>query len=134
MPGIPKVNSKSKRIVFIPNSLEEEQISDDFKKLCLQDEISTRKLLLEAFTLVFKVHHWPPGNPQLTLEKSLEEKKTSLGKCSLANCTYKAIISGANLVTKKEYVFCKKHYSTLPHRYDSKIWQFKKEKPSNKEV
>lgn len=122
----PDVNSKSKRIVFIPRSLEEEAISDDFKRLCLQDEISTQTLMLEAIQLVFKIHHWPPGNPQLTLSNYNQTKILSLGKCSIANCFHKAIISGINLLTKKEYVFCKKHYTTLPNRHDSKIWRFKK--------
>jgi hypothetical protein len=125
LPGIPKINSKSKRIVYIPDSIEEEQISDDFKKLCLQDEITTKQLMLEAIQLLFKVHHWPPGNPQLTLVNYQQSKLASLGKCGIANCTYKAVAIGVNQLTKKEFRFCKKHFSTLPSRYDPKVWQFK---------
>jgi hypothetical protein len=112
--------------VFIPRSLEEKAIADDFKRLCLQDEISTQTLMLEAIQLLFKTHHWPPGNPQLTLANYNQTKIIGLGKCSIANCIQKAIISGINLTTKKEYYFCKKHYSTLPNRHDSKTWKFKK--------
>lgn len=116
-------NSKSKRIVFIPLTLEEEQISDDVKKLAIQDGLQVHDLMLEAIKLLFKVHHWPPGNPQLTLQNYSLGKQNFLGKCSLANCSNNAIIEAVNVQTKKEYKFCKKHFTGLPSRHDPKVWR-----------
>jgi hypothetical protein len=122
----PDLKSQTKRIVFIPRTIEDEKTSEDFKKLCIQDGIQTYDLILEAIRLVFKVHHWPPGNPQLTLQACANGKPTvQLGKCGYANCKYKAVVGGAlYLPNKKEYKLCEKHAKQA--KADSKNWLIKK--------
>jgi hypothetical protein len=129
----PDIKSTTKRLTYIPVTIEEEKKSDDFKSLCIQDGLKARDLLNEAIDLVFKAHHWPPGNPQLTLQTFASGKPVivSLGKCSLTNCNQKAIIAGVEVRTKKEYKLCKKHYTSLPLRHDPKVWQFKEEQKQN---
>jgi hypothetical protein len=117
-------NLKSPHTSFKPKTLEDEKIIEDFKKLAAQDGIKLYDLYIEAFQLLFKAHHWPPGNPQLTLQSSLE-KRVSLGKCTAKNCTFQAVIVGTNLIAKKEHRFCKKHFAELPQRHDAKLWKWK---------
>lgn len=126
----PDPNSKSKRITFSPNSktrVEDELISEDFKKLCLQDGISEHDLAKECFLLGFIVHHWPPGNPQLTLETSLVPKKKSVisEKCQGKKCSQDAAIILTKLATGKDLKLCRNCFSNIPMRYDRKIWLVK---------
>lgn len=122
----PEPNSQLKRLVYIPLNEEEKTKSANFKKLCNQDGIQIHDLLNEAIDLVFKVHHWPPGNPQLTLQHSVELRKViSLGKCESANCGLPATYLLVHLLSKKEHRFCSKHFCLVPMRFDSKIWQIK---------
>ena len=65
----PDIKSKSDRAVYSPSSIEGKQKVRDLKALCIQDGVTANDLLDEALNLLFKVHHWPPGNPQLTLDK-----------------------------------------------------------------
>lgn len=118
---------KSKNTAFKPKTTEDFRIIEDFKRLAIQDGIELHDLYVEAFHLIFNVHHWPPGNPQLTLERCQQTKIVSLGKCGISKCPFKAITIGLNLLSKKEHRFCKKHYETLPQRHDPKVWKFNSE-------
>jgi len=61
--------SKTNRIVFIPKTKEEEDLSKNFKKLCNRDNLEGHDALLEAFQLFFKKHNWDfGGNCQTTLQ------------------------------------------------------------------
>ena len=122
MTGQPKIQSQTKRIVFIPLTIEDEKTSEDFKRLCRQDGLHVHDLMLEAIQLVFKKHNFPPGNPQLTLQ-NYTEKKVSLGKCGYANCNFKAVGSGVYLSTNREYKLCMKHFSQAKN--DRANWEFK---------
>lgn len=122
----PDINSKLDRLTFIPVTYEDKLKAKDFKKLCNQDGLQVHDLMLEAIDLVFKAHHWPPGNPQLTLQNYQVQQQRSLGKCSIENCETNAFIVGFNLQTRKELRFCKKHFDALPLRFDVKLWKWKK--------
>lgn len=116
-------NSKTKRVVFIPLTIEEEIISDNFKKLCRQDGLKVHDLMLEAIQLLFKKHNFPPGNPQLTLQNFSQGKQVLLGKCGYANCSCKAVVEGAvYLPNNKEYKLCMKHFGLVQN--DLKNWRF----------
>jgi hypothetical protein len=108
---------------FKPKTIEEGQITDDFKRLCNQDGVEIHDLMIEAIQLVFRVHHWPPGNPQLTLVNYKQGKLLSLGKCGFANCMFKAVAVGVFLPKEKEYKLCMKHFKQAQN--DSKNWQIK---------
>lgn len=118
MARTPDKQSKSKRIVFIPTSLEDEKISTDFKTLCLQDDKTQHDLLLEAFQLIFKVHHWPPGNPQLQLTP-FSQGVLKVEKCI---CGKPVGVWLLRLSDKAELKLCKKCFSELPCRYDAKLY------------
>jgi hypothetical protein len=122
----PDINSQTKTLVFKAKTLEEEKVTDDVKKLAIQDGLQVHDLLLEAIGLVFKIHHWPPGNPQLTLPKFAEGKPViQLGKCGFANCSYKAVEAKAvYLPNEKEYNLCEKHLKLAKN--DAKNWRFQK--------
>ena len=111
--------TKAKRLVFVPISLEDEKMSMDAKTLCIQDGITIRDFLSECIELGFKVHHWPPGNPQLTLETC--QKRLAVEKC---RCGRQATIFGVHVLSGKEVKFCSKCFSVVSQRHDSKIWRF----------
>ena len=52
----------------------EKKMIQDLKKLSVQDDVELSELIFEGIIAVFKAHHWPPGNPQRTLEDSLKPK------------------------------------------------------------
>ena len=104
------INSQTKMLVFKAKTIDDEKVVEDFKKLCNQDGLQIYNLMFEAIQLVFKVHHWPPGNPQLTLQTfATGKREIDLGKCGYANCSAKAVTTGTYLPNKKEYKLCEKH-------------------------
>jgi hypothetical protein len=117
----PDIKSKSDRAVYSPSSLEGKQKVRDFKTLCIQDSKSANDFFDEALTLLFKVHNWPPGNPQLTLS-NYQVKLAAGGRCGFAGCKSQAVGTGFYLPKNKEYQLCSKH---LTHAKNSgKIWRF----------
>ena len=124
MTGTPNV--KSKNTSFKPKTPEDEKIIRDFKRLANQDGIPIHDLYVEAFQLLFRVHHWPPGNPQLTLESSLQTKIVSLGRCEFAKCRNQAVRIGIYLPKNKEYKLCPDHMKV--GQKDPKQWRLKEEK------
>lgn len=114
--------SKAKRIVFVPTSLEDEKTSLDFKALCQQDGVTIHDLMAEALMLVFKVHHWPPGNPQLTLSNYQVNSFASLSRCGFSGCKGSAVGAGVYLPQQKKYQLCNRHFSEA--RNSGKVWRF----------
>jgi hypothetical protein len=112
--------SKAKRIVFVPVSLEDEKMAVDFKTLCQQDGVTIHDLMSEALSLVFKVHHWPPGNPQLTLS-NYQVKLSASMKCGFSGCKGEAVGSGVFLPKNKEYQLCPLHFAAAKN--SSKVWR-----------
>jgi hypothetical protein len=110
MPRKPDPNGKTKRVVFAPKTPEEETLSTDFKKLCIQDGVEQNDMLKEAIGLLFAKHHFPPGNPQRPLEPFILNKTMSLfGTCGFTNCPEHAIAKGTFLPTGKLYHLCPEH-------------------------
>lgn len=114
-------DAKAKETIsFKARSEAEKQLIGDFKKLCLQDSIDQIDLFAEALSLVFKVHHWPPGNPQLTLS-NYQVKPLALGKCGYVACKDNAVSVGVYLPQQKEYSLCKLHKLLAVNT--PKVWQ-----------
>lgn len=118
------VKSKTMRLIFAPNSIEQEKISQDFKTLCLQDGKTANQLLEEFIILGFKIHHWPPGNPQQQIIQFTQEKLEPIFKC--CKCGRQATKSGYHIPTKENRDYCDSCFKEVPMRYDSKVWLFKK--------
>ena len=118
----PDIKSKSDRITFSPSSLEGKQKVRDFKKLCIQDGLSVNELFEEAINHIFKIHHYPPGNPQLLLEKFQDGKLIEHPKCKCGKPSSK---HGLHLQSKRTYDYCSRCFSEVLGRYDNKIWSWK---------
>ena len=117
----PDIKSKSDRAVYSPSSIEGKQKVRDLKTLCIQDGVTANDLLDEALNLLFKVHHWPPGNPQLTLTNYQVKPSASMGKCGFSGCKGEAVALGVFLPKNKEYRLCSQH---LTHAKNSvKVWR-----------
>jgi hypothetical protein len=116
----PEIKNKSNRLVYIPTDQSETKLSMDAKALCIQDGITIRDLLSEALTLVFKVHNWPPGNPQLTLT-NYSIKPLVSSKCGYADCHNDAVTSGLYLPQNKTVQLCALHERFA--RNTCKVWK-----------
>jgi len=104
--------TKTKRVVFIPQTADEIKMSDNFKRLAVQDETTQHDLLVEAIQLLFKKHNLDlGGNPQRQLfsfvEGGLPSKRKA--KCGFARCGCDAVASGIFQQTGKEYLLCSAH-------------------------
>jgi hypothetical protein len=119
----PDIKSKSDRAVYSPSSMEGKQKVRDLKALCIQDAVTANDLLDEALNLLFKVHHWPPGNPQLTLTNYQVKPSKVLSKCEFSGCKGEAIASGVFLPKNKEYRLCKRHL--VEAKNSRKVWELK---------
>jgi hypothetical protein len=96
----------------------EKKVIGDLKQLSVQDGVNVADLVFEAIDLVFKVHHWPPGNPQLQLS-NFQQGTLLADKCK---CGQDAAVWALNLSSKVEYKFCGKCFGKVPMRYDAKTW------------
>jgi hypothetical protein len=101
----------------------EKKMIQDLKKLSVQDDLELADLIFEGIGYTFRAHHWPPGNPQLSLSNFQEGTIQIELKCS--HCSNQAIKIGLNLKSNQESCFCKHHFSELPMRYDPKVWRWK---------
>ena len=115
----PDIKNKNDRLTYVPVDLSEKKLAQDAKALCVQDGITIRDFLSECIELGFKVHHWPPGNPQLTLPR-FQESLVEQPKCA---CGKPAVKFAVHLASKKESGFCAKCFSGVPQRYDGKVWR-----------
>ena len=105
----PEIKNKSNRLVYVPSDPSEVKLACDAKALCLQDGITIKDLLSEALVLVFKVHHWPPGNPQLTL-CNYQVKPLDVGVCGYSGCSNRAVGEGLYLPKNQEFRLCRLHF------------------------
>lgn len=97
----------------------EKQVIHDLKQLAFQDGVEISDLVFEGILIMFKAHHWPPGNPQLTLETyHIKPSKPSL--CGYANCKNTAAATGTYLPTKKELNLCCFHFDIAKN--SPKVW------------
>jgi hypothetical protein len=117
----PDIKSKSDRAVYSPSSIEGKQKVRDLKTLCIQDGVTANDLLDEALNLLFKVHHWPPGNPQLTLSNYQMKISASVSKCGFSGCKNAAVASGVYLPQQKNYQLCNRHLAEAKN--NGKIWR-----------
>lgn len=115
----PNINSKLKYLSFRAKTIEDFKKVDDFKTLCNQDRLEIYELMNEAIDLVFKVHHWPPGNPQTLLLE--QDKVVRVEKCK---CGLQATAFGVQVLSGEEFKFCAKCFRGVPQRHDIKVWRF----------
>lgn len=115
-----EIKNKTNRLVFIPLSQDENELSAITKKLCIQDETTLHDFLLESLTLNLRKHNIViGGNPNRQLSSFDAEAKQVYPKCKCGKASEK---HGLHLASKREYDFCKKCFSEVPQRYDSKLW------------
>ena len=119
----PETKTKTDRLTFVPTSLEDMKKSSDLKRLAIQDGCSIHDLLVESLDLLFRVHHWPPGNPQLTLETSLLPGKQLTPHCG---CGRVGVYVGVHVSSGKGRVCCLRCFGEVPLRHDVKVWNWKK--------
>jgi hypothetical protein len=113
--------TETNRLVFIPLSIEENKISESFKKLAKQDGILYHDLLLEALQLVFVKHHLDiGGNPQRQI-LSFQQETLAVPKCK---CGKDALKFGVHLPSKKEFRYCQKCFCEVPARHDILVWRW----------
>ena len=117
-----KANPKSKDFLNLKARNEaEKNLFGDFKTLAVQDDIDLMDLFTEATTYLFKVHHWPPGNPQLTLTNYHVEPFQVL-KCGYNGCKGDSVGSGLYLPQNKRFELCKRHFELAKNTM--KVWRF----------
>ena len=128
-------DAKAKETIsFKARNEGEKKLIGDFKSLCIQDSIDQIDLFAEALDQVFKLHHWPPGNPQLTLTNYHVEPFQVL-KCGYNGCKGDAVGSGLYLPQHKRFELCSEHFALAKNV--SKVWgslATKETKPTGKEV
>lgn len=115
-----QVNPKSTDTYSVKAKDEiEKRIIGDFKALALQDGKDARELFFQAVDLLFKVHHWPPGNPQLTLT-NYHVKPIAPIKCGYANCNELGVGAGVYLPKNKKFNLCSFHFGLAKNT--PKVW------------
>jgi hypothetical protein len=62
----------------------ERRLIGDLKQLARQDGVELSELVFEGLLLMFKAHHWPPGNPQLQL--TIFQKGTPIINTNICAC------------------------------------------------
>lgn len=117
----PDIKNKTNRLVYIPSSVEEFKLASDVKALCIQDGITIRDFLSECIDLGFKVHRWPPGNPQLTLTNYHVNPTVVAFKCGFAGCKNKAVGEGIYLPQNRKMGLCRLHLQSTANT--PKVWQ-----------
>jgi hypothetical protein len=117
----PDIKNTTNRLVYVPTDQSENKLAMDVKALCIQDGITIRDFLSEAILLAFKVHHWPPGNPQLTLS-NYQVKPSTLSHCGYNGCHNKAVGQGVYLPQNREVKLCKLHLDSA--RNTVNVWKF----------
>ena len=119
----PEIQNKNNRLVYVPSDVHENKLAVDVKALCIQDGITIRDFLSEAILLAFKVHHWPPGNPQLTLSNyNVKADVVSVGCCGYVGCKNRAVGSGLYLPQNREVKLCRLHLDSA--RNTVNVWKF----------
>ena len=94
----------------------EKKVISDLKTLALQDGVEISDLVFEGLLLMFRVHHWPPGNPQLQLT-TFKDGAVPVVKCK---CGRVASVNAFHLQSKTEYNYCAACFFKVPMRHDAK--------------
>jgi len=124
----PNPESKTSRVILQALAFDEKEKIVAFKKLCRQDGVTEKDMMLEALDLLFVKHRLHiGGNPQMQVDSPLftGEVKLAVSKCK---CGKDSVKHGVHLASKLEYDFCRKCFSGVLGRYDSKLWSWKGEK------
>lgn len=117
----PNPESKTKRVILQALTIEESQMVTAFKRLCRQDGLTEKAMLLEALDLLFVKHRVKiGGNSQLQLD-SPELTGVPMVYC---RCGKPAVKEGVNQKNGKKISVCLKCFSAIPMRYDRRVWVF----------
>jgi hypothetical protein len=115
-----KPNPKSKSGFSVKARDEsEKQVISDLKQLAFQDDVEISDLVFEGLLAMFKVHHWPPGNPQLTMSNYMV-KPLDLGVCGYSGCKRRAVGVGLYLPKQQEFKLCQRHFIVAGN--SGKVW------------
>jgi hypothetical protein len=123
----PNPESKTSRIILQALAFDEKEKIVAFKKLCRQDGITEKDMMLEALDLLFVKHRLHiGGNPQTQVDSPLftGEVTQVYPPCKCGKVSAK---HGLHLASKREYDFCKKCFSNIVGRYDVKLWSWKED-------
>lgn len=120
----PNPESKTSRIILQALAFDEKEKIVTFKKLCRQDGITEKDMMLEALDLLFVKHRLHiGGNPQTQVDSPLftgETKPLEMGVCGYAGCKHRAIAKGIYLPKNSEFKLCKLHYESAKNA--PKVW------------
>ena len=94
----------------------ERRIISELKQLALQDQVELADLIFEGIDLMFKTHHWPPGNPQLQLTIFQNETPQVKSKYGICNCGQIPEVRYRSNLDRKNYNICKQCFKTLRSR------------------
>jgi hypothetical protein len=121
MARTPEIRNKTNRLVFIPLSQEEKELSTITKKLCIQDETTVHDFLLESIKVNLQKHNIIiGGNPNRQLLSFGEESKQVYAPCK---CGKSSALHMLHLASNREYDFCAKCFGEVPMRHDLKVWR-----------
>lgn len=87
----PDPKSKTTTVIVRANNEAEIQQIRAFKKLCVQDDLEIRKVILQKINDFLREHNWPPGNPQTLLEVFDVKAVISNPQCGISGCSKPAI-------------------------------------------
>lgn len=113
----------------------ERKIVADLKQLAIQDGVEISDLVFEGILLMFKAHHWPPGNPQLQLcgfLSGIEQPKTR-EKCGFKGCDRDAVAVGRYVPKNQTMGLCRLHLG-VAQSHGSRVWSDVKLLAVSKEV
>ena len=99
----------------------ERRIIGELKQLANKDEVEIADLIFEGIELMFKIHHWPPGNPQLQLTMFQNGKPPTKTENNLCECGRPLEIAYRLWQDKKIYKTCKLCYNKIPS-YKIESW------------
>ncbi len=102
----------------------ERKIVADLKQLAIQDCVEISDLVFEGILLMFKAHHWPPGNPQLQLcgflNGGIEQPKVR-EKCGFKGCDGDAVAVGRYVPKNQTMGLCRLHLG-VAQSHGSRVW------------
>jgi hypothetical protein len=119
----PNPESKTSRVILQAQSFSEKEKVTAFKKLCRQDGITEKDMMLEALDLLFVKHRLHiGGNPQTQVDSPLFTGEQVYPKCK---CGKASVRHGLHLASKRTYDFCERCFCGVVGRHDVKMWSWK---------
>jgi hypothetical protein len=119
------VLQKIERLVFIPQTEEENKKSIALKKLAIQDETTQHDLMLEAIELLFAKRHLDiGGNPQRPLFSFVENQLKKPIKCGFTSCKEHAVYVALYAPKNQTLGLCRQHALQVQGavRAGNKVW------------